>query len=217
MALSAAQLAKLSLAWFDHRTDIPNWIASGIGRVAAEWSVLERDLEELIRLLMDADIQMVRVATNQINARVRILIATNLMQAHVTQNKLTSDLLGEFLKLGEEIRTGQDRRDMLVHGLWGKHKGHWCTLKLKQSRSTPELMPDLKKLSRAVLPQRELITKDKLRSVASDIVAIAQKLEAFCDHLEGALAPLQHTPPKYTRQRHDYHPKRKSRVRKGPP
>jgi hypothetical protein len=89
MALSAAQLAKLSLAWFDHRTDIPNWIASGIGRVAAEWSVLERDLEELIRLLMDADIQMVRVATNQINARVRILIATNLMQAHVTQNKLT--------------------------------------------------------------------------------------------------------------------------------
>jgi hypothetical protein len=28
-------IEKLKPAWFDHRTDIPHWIAKGIGQVAA--------------------------------------------------------------------------------------------------------------------------------------------------------------------------------------
>ena len=54
-------IRKLQPAWFDHRTDIPQWICSGIAYVVAEWAVLERELEELIRILMDGEIQQVRI------------------------------------------------------------------------------------------------------------------------------------------------------------
>jgi hypothetical protein len=49
-------IRKLTPAWHDYRTDIPQWLSSGIGQVAVEWAVLERELEELIRLLMDIDL-----------------------------------------------------------------------------------------------------------------------------------------------------------------
>jgi hypothetical protein len=42
-------IQKLKPAWHDYRTDIPQWVASGIGQVAAEWAVLERELEEFRR------------------------------------------------------------------------------------------------------------------------------------------------------------------------
>ena len=56
-------IEKLKPAWFDHWTDIPQWIAGRIGHVAAEWSVVERELEELVRPLLDADIQLTRIIT----------------------------------------------------------------------------------------------------------------------------------------------------------
>ena len=56
-------------AWFDHRTDIPQWAKNGVAQIIIEWSVLERELEELIRLLMDTDIQHVRILTARMNAR----------------------------------------------------------------------------------------------------------------------------------------------------
>lgn len=60
---------KLNPAWHDHRTDIPQWVLSGIGQVAAEWAVLERELEELIRLLMDVEIQHGRIIVNWAGAK----------------------------------------------------------------------------------------------------------------------------------------------------
>jgi hypothetical protein len=65
-------------AWVDHRTDIPQWAKDGVAQIIIEWSVLERELEELIRLLMDTDIQHVRILTARMNARTRILAATHL-------------------------------------------------------------------------------------------------------------------------------------------
>jgi hypothetical protein len=64
-------LTKLNLGWFDHRTDVPSWVALGIGQINVEWSVLERELEELIRLLMDIDIQPGRIIVNWMNAKTR--------------------------------------------------------------------------------------------------------------------------------------------------
>jgi hypothetical protein len=195
---------KLNLAWFDHRTDIPQWISSEIGQVAAEWSVLERELEELIRLLMDADIQVVRIVTNQMNVGTRMATAINLIQAHILQKKLKRRDRNRFAKLRKQIEPVQTKRDILAHGLWSKYQGNWHVLRLRQSRPTPELRPTLETLSRAVLPQREIITRGKLRSIAREIVGLAKKVEAFCEHLQRVLAPLQHTPPKYSRRKRDY-------------
>lgn len=54
---------KLKDGWFDHRTDLPQWLSIGIGQVIVEWAVLERELEEVVRLLMDADIAVGRIVT----------------------------------------------------------------------------------------------------------------------------------------------------------
>ena len=58
-------MKKLPWSWFDHRTDLPKWILRGIGQVTVEWSVLERELEETIRLLMDVTLQNGRIITNR--------------------------------------------------------------------------------------------------------------------------------------------------------
>ncbi len=70
-------MKQLPWSWFDHRTDVPQWLASWIGRSAIEWSVLERELEQLIQLLLDIDIQSARILVNRMNARTRVNTATN--------------------------------------------------------------------------------------------------------------------------------------------
>ncbi len=67
--------------WFDHRTDLPKWLTSAIGQVAVEWSALERELEELNRLLMDVELKIGRMATTGMNVRTRLLVAKNFIQA----------------------------------------------------------------------------------------------------------------------------------------
>jgi hypothetical protein len=49
------------LGWFDHRTDLPQWITSRIAQIVVEWSVLERELEELIQMLVNTDIGFSRI------------------------------------------------------------------------------------------------------------------------------------------------------------
>jgi hypothetical protein len=200
-------IQKLKPGWHDYRTDIPQWISSGIGKVAAEWAVLERELEELIRLLMDIDIQHGRIIVNWMNAKTRSVTAQHLIQAHILQDRLTSQHLETFMKVAEKIEPLQTKRDILAHGVWDKHEGQWCTLKMRQSRKTPKLEPDLKKLGRAVLPQRDIVDRNRFRADAQEIVYVTKAIVSFCTTLQSALAPLRHTPPKYSRRRRDYHPK----------
>jgi len=96
-------IQKLKPAWHDYRTDIPQWVASGIGQVAAEWAVLERELEELIRLLMDIDPQHGRIIVNWMNAKTRSVTAQHLIQAHILQDKLKPHHLETFMKVAEKI------------------------------------------------------------------------------------------------------------------
>src|SRR5580704_6665206 len=137
-------IEKLGPAWFEHRTDLPQWLSSGIGQVAAEWSVLERELEELIRLLMDIDIQHGRVVVNWMDVKTRGMTAQSLIQAHILNDRLKSAHFDTFKKIVGKIDPTQTKRDLLVHGQWGKHKGQWCTLFMRQKRETPELAPDIK-------------------------------------------------------------------------
>jgi hypothetical protein len=61
IARANPSMKKLPWSWFDHRTDLPRWLLAGIGQIVVEWAVLERELEELIRVLMDADIRLGRI------------------------------------------------------------------------------------------------------------------------------------------------------------
>jgi hypothetical protein len=197
-------MKQLPYIWFDHRTDLPQWITARIGQVAAEWSVLERELEQLIHLLTDTDIGIARIATNRMNARTRISTIGYLIEWYVYHGQLKPDVLKRFVKLGQNIETKtQSQRDVLAHGLWSKVDGKWYVLRLKGQRQTPELRPELEKLSRPLLPQKEAITRDKLDAIIDQIVADAKLLESFCDEIYRARlpAPLRYRPPQYSRRR----------------
>ena len=208
-------MKKLPWSWFDHRTDLPRWLLAGIGQIVVEWAVLERELEELIRVLMDADIRLGRIMNKGMNAKTRIVVATNLIQAKVCDSKLPPQMLSDFIVLSTKIgETTQGKRDMVAHGLWDRRKREWCVLRLAAARPIPELQPDLKKLSRAVFPQIEPITSKKLAEITQEIVAETQAIVSFCQKLGAALAPLRHTPPQYSRRRR--HP-RKGQTRSAQP
>jgi len=62
-------MKQLSSIWFDHRTDLPQWITLRVAQILVEWSVLERELEQLIHMLINTDIGIARVVTNRMNAQ----------------------------------------------------------------------------------------------------------------------------------------------------
>jgi hypothetical protein len=195
-------MKKLPWKWFDHRTDLPQWLLSGVGQIVVEWAFLERELEEFIRLLMDGSIRLGRIMSKGMNAKTRVTVATNLMQGLVYDSKLKPEMLSDFLKLGNKItETTQGKRDMVAHGLWDRRRGEWRVLRLAAARPVPQLRPDLKKLSRAVVPQSEIVTRAKLAEISEAIITDAKALDSFCQRLNAALAPLRHTPPQYSRRR----------------
>lgn len=63
LGLLVATMKKLPWTWFDHRADLPQWLTSDIGQIIVEWAVLEREIEELIRLLVDVDIRTASSST----------------------------------------------------------------------------------------------------------------------------------------------------------
>jgi hypothetical protein len=202
-------MKQLPWSWHDHRTDLPRWLTSGIGQIIVEWAVLERELEELIRLLMDVDIRSGRIACNRMNARNRIEMAKNLIQGHVYHRKLPATFLRDFLALGKKIAEKvQYKRDMVAHGVWDRTTGKWYVLRLAASRKTPTLAPEIEGLSRAVLPQRQPITAADLRKTTDEVVAKSESVVAFCQRLQCALSPLRYKPPQYTRRRRTRRTKR---------
>jgi hypothetical protein len=199
-------MKELSLSWFDHRTDLPQWITSRIAQIVIEWSVLERELEELIQMLMNTDIGFSRIMTNRMNARTRIAAASSLIEWYVFHKRIDASFLKEFAKIGARInKETQNRRDIVAHGLWSRTKGKWWVLKLRGQRAMPELKPELRKLSRAFLPQREVVTKETLDNTIRKIVLDARAVQDFCRRLHRArpAEQFQYAPPQYTRRRRE--------------
>jgi hypothetical protein len=199
-------MKKLPWSWFDHRTDLPKWILRGIGQVTVEWSVLERELEETIRLLMDVTLQNGRIITNRMNVKTRIALIENLLQARIYSSQIDPQINVGFSNFGRTIAEKlESKRNMLIHGLWDRHEGKWHVLRLAAKRPTPALEPDIPHLSRAVVPQREVITAKKLRSITREIVSASKKIERLCKQISASLPASQHKPPEYTRRRSRYH------------
>src|SRR5262249_28432939 len=161
------KLVKRPFVYFDHRTDLPKWLLAGIGKILVEWSVLERELEELIRRLMNVDIKVGRIVANDLRARNRTTVAANLIEAYVQDGTISPDFFKEFVKLRTHITEKlQPERDKVAHGLWDKSGSDWYVLRMKAKRPTPAgLKKYLNHLSRAVIPQYELIDRKALANI----------------------------------------------------
>lgn len=63
---------------------------------------------------------------------------------------------------------------------------------------TPELRPELKELTRALLPQRNLITGKKLDKIVREIISDARSVHAFCKRIRRVLPPEKVAPKIYS-------------------
>src|SRR5579863_1727359 len=207
-------MKKLPWEWFDHRTDLPPWLRAGIGEIVVEWSVLERELEETIQLLLDVEIALSRIIVHSMQARNRVHVIDYLIEWYVYHDKLDQRFAKQFNKIGDRIANKtQAKRDMVAHGLWSMRKGKWHVLRLRASRQTPELRPDLDKVSRPVLPQMVPVTRETIASIVKDIIADAKELQAFCADVYAALSPSRYEPLQYSRRRRDSAKKTTRRAR----
>ena len=201
-----------------HRTELPGWLASGIGCVAAEWSALEWELEETIRLLIPTHIQHGRIVSARAGMLARIMIATNLAQAYVLRKEMQVDLYEQFVEIGERIKNAEEDRNKIIHGLWGLAEDQWYLLWERQQRAVADFGKRSNgkaiKLRRAVLPQRELMTREKIKTIRSTIKACSAEMDSYRAKLEATLPPSPYTSPRQLKQTLRLH---KKRGRKLPP
>lgn len=197
---------QVSWIWVDYRTDVPNWLAAGIGHIAVEWSHLESQFEEAIRLLLPGEMHIGRIIATGMNMRSRVMTTTNLVYSYVYYGKLKQALHDEIAKIGNKITDGvETERNKLVHGLWGRVEGHWELLRNSGARA----LPPVGKLPRAVMPQREQITPEKIKSIRDKIKSLSAQMDAFCAKLEVALPPSPYKSRREVRQSHPSRARRK--------
>ena len=211
---------KVSWLWMDTRTDVPVWISNGIGRIAVEWSKLEEHFEETIRLLMATDMHIGRIAITGMGLRSRTKLAVDLAQAHVFYGSLKTDAFDEIADIRTKItdRPGYEQeRNKVVHGLWARVEGQWYLLRSTGARSIPEVVADLGKLARATLPQKEIMTREKLATILEIIVGLNARKLAFHERLEAELPPSPYKSRRQIQQSHPSHARRKKAPARPPP
>ena len=134
--------------WIDQRTDIPAWLATGIGRIVVEFSDLEWQLEDMIRILLKTDIASARIVAAGMNIRGRAKCAESL-----SLNLILNNFALDIRKFGDKVDKIKIERDRLAHGIYGNDAGQWCALYTSGSRTLAEFGGV--STARSLLPQRE--------------------------------------------------------------
>lgn len=189
-------MKKLDWIWTVERTDVPKWIATDIGRIAVEWSYLEFQTQEIIRLLMVTHIKFARIISARMMLRTKLLNISDLLHSYVYYDQLPQQLLDEFSSISEFINSQIEReRNDLIHGTWGRVEGKWLLIRTPRgSRGHSQLKKF--KLPRAVLPQHTEWTSAKSQKVRDNISKARADLDAFTTKLEAALPPSPHISPR---------------------
>jgi hypothetical protein len=177
--------------WVNKRTDIPNRLAQGIGRIMVEWSYVEWQFEENLRLLLQTDITRGRLATHGANLRRRGDATVYLCRI----SPATKPLVAEADELRNTAGDLQSRRDLLAHGMFGRIKGSWFVLRTSGVRTLVK-----EKVSRAELPQMEKIDDKAVAAIRRGIKRLRADLDAFQEKLVAALPQSPHVRPSELRQ-----------------
>lgn len=190
--------------WFDHRTDLPAWLSTGIGQIVAEWAFVEKELEGLILVLTNGDFEQNRILLFKVNIWTRIAIVKALIKSHMLKKRLKKTDKEIFANIVTKIEKKQGDRNLVAHGLWTKRRKSWKVLQTSGSRSIPELQTIVPKLARAVLPQSVSVTEAKLLSYCRTAVRIAKRIELLSRRINKKLGPAQQIWPNYSRRRPSY-------------
>ena len=175
--------------WVTHRTAIPPWIAHAVGKIVTEYSYLEWQFEEVIRLLLETDIKRARIVSTGMNMRTRTAVAATLARAH------GKGFTSEIQSLGNEARELQTEREKLAHGLWAKMGKGWCLVRTSGIRRIGGV-----KIARAFLPTSERITRGGIADIRSRIRNTQRRMRLLRKKLKAALPPSPHKSPEQFRQ-----------------
>jgi len=182
--------------WIETRTDLPDWIAIGIGRIAIEFSEIEWQLEETIRVLMDTSVKFGRIITDGMPFRSRLEKVRHLLQAYVWDQLIDGDTLGKNFSSFEELaKDCGDVRNMYAHGLWGHRDGQWVVKRTSNVRDGDSLAPEIKKMARAVIAQPHVVTSEVLASHLEKIRKCRAQIQELRAHIQNALPPPNHKSP----------------------
>jgi hypothetical protein len=147
------------------RLDIPSWLAKGIGQIASEWSHLEWQFEDAIRILLQTDVKRARIVTTGMNIRTRCTCLLSLMHSLNTNKQLIGIVTDINTSISKSL---ENDRNKVVHGLWTKADKNWRLLIRSGSRKTP--IPGRQgKFKRSVLPEEEVITPATLSDIRDRI------------------------------------------------
>jgi hypothetical protein len=167
------------------RVDLPPWLAEGIGQIASEWSHLEWQLEDAIRVLLQTDVKRARIVTTGMNIRTRGTCLVSLMQAMNVSETLITAVAAINKCISDQL---ESERNKIVHGLWAKAGNEWRLLIRTGARKQP--IPGRKgKFRRSVLPEEEIVTPTSLSAIRKRIKEKRLQMKVVRQQLEAALAP----------------------------
>lgn len=179
--------------WVDPRTDVPDWLATGIGKVVVEYAELEWQFEEIVRMLLKTDIASARIVVTGMNMRGRAKCAVSL-----AMNFSLNDLAKDIRNLGKAVENVKAERDILAHGSYGSIEGQWCVLFNSGARTLDEFGGI--STARSLLPQREDVTEDTISKLRARIKAQHDRAEGIRNALRDALPLSPHISPEQHRQ-----------------
>jgi hypothetical protein len=167
------------------RLDIPSWLAKGIGQIASEWSHLEWQFEDAIRILLQTDVKRGRIVTTGMNIRGRCTCLLSLMHALNLDRALISTVNEINKRICDQL---ESERNTVVHGLWTKADKEWRLLIRSGARKQP-IPGRWGKFKRSVLPEEEVITPTKISEIRNRIKETRLQMKSVRQQLEAAPFP----------------------------
>lgn len=134
-----------------------------IGRVVANFAILEVHLSLLVHSLLSLPYPIGRVVTAEQSFKAMLTLAANLVRS-----RLNSEAQAEFRSVLKLIRGAEGQRNTIVHSLWGGVEED-CVIRTKYTA----------KERKGLTLQRDSLTTDDLHEIASDIAVACLELERF--------------------------------------
>jgi hypothetical protein len=143
-------------------TAVPEVLLTEIGRVVANFALLENELFILIHWLLGTDKEISRIVTSELSFRNLLDLSASLVkQVHDTDAAIE---YGQVLKLVSEA---EEERNRIIHSRWGAGGHHAVRTKHTAKRGKGHTM------------QREQYMKDDLYAVAYKISSAIFAVESF--------------------------------------
>lgn len=148
-------------------TALSNDHLTEIGRITANFAILEHELKILIQKLLKKNDNISRAVTSELSFRSILSLASTLVTE--TMGKTKKDT---FLALIPLITNAESKRNQIIHSLWGSYSKKVAI----RTKYTAKIKSGLKF-------QRQEITVDDLIKIASEISLVAYRVYVFSNQI----------------------------------